>query len=60
MILKEEDIEKIKITESEDDDASVELRSEISDYQKKKDDRVCKNCGFFGCENTCIKKESRR
>jgi len=21
---------------------------------------VCKNCGFFGCENTCIKKESRR
>ena len=58
MFLKDEN--KSKITESSNDNNSVELRSQISDYQKKEDERVCKNCGFFGCENTCLKKESKR
>ena len=58
MFLKEED--KSKISVSDKDNQSMELRSQISDFEKKEDDRVCKNCGFFGCENTCIKKESRR
>jgi hypothetical protein len=26
-----------------------DMRSEISDFQKKQDDRICPLCGFFGC-----------
>ena len=58
MFLQEEG--NSKMSESDKDNQSMELRSQISDFEKKEDDRVCKNCGFFGCENTCIKKESRR
>ena len=49
MFLKNED----KVSEK-DSERSVDLKSEISDFQKKDDDdRICKKCGFFGCDQKC-------
>lgn len=43
-----------QVQNGEDAANDSQIKSEISSYNKPEDDRICKQCGYFGCLGSCV------